>query len=222
MRNLLTALLLMSVASFAPAQQPPGVEEKGPYLGVLFSPIPEALLDHLPQLPREGGVLVTHILPDSPAFKAGLKKHDILLQFDTEKVRDGNHLARLIQSSKTGQAVKLLLMRAGRELTLEAKIDLGPVLRIAKEEGTKAPGVAKPGGPAEVSVSAVPMEGNRLKVTFEYSEAGRIRSITCAGGPAEIDRELDKLPDSVQKLAREAVQKLRALNLQVPEIKKPG
>src|SRR5687768_10459994 len=112
MRNLLPVLALVLIASFAPAQDPFAADEKGPYLGVLFSPVPEALLDHLPQLPREGGVLVTHLLPESPALKAGIKKHDILLQFDGEKIRDGHHLARLIQATKSSQVVTLLLLRA--------------------------------------------------------------------------------------------------------------
>jgi serine protease Do len=203
------------------ADEPGTGEEKGPYLGILFSPIPEALLDHLPQLPRDGGVLITHVLPDSPAAQAGLRKHDVLLHFNTEKIRDGNHLARLIQAGKAGQVVRLLLVRAGREQTVEVKIGLGPVLKIAKEEPRTAPGTAKPGGPATVSVTAVPMEGNRLRVTFEYAESGRIRSVTCAGDAAEIDREIEKLPQKVQTLARAAVKRLRELNLQKDEPSRP-
>jgi serine protease Do len=197
-------------------------EEKGPYLGILFCPIPEALLDHLPQLPRDIGVLVTHVLPDSPAAQAGLRKHDVLLHFNTEKIRDGNHLARLIQAGKPGQVVRLFLVRAGREQTLEAKIGLGPVLKIAREDPSSSPGTAKPGAPAAVSVTAVPMEGNRLKVTFEYAELGRIRTVTCAGDVADIDREIEKLPQKVQTLARAAVKRLRELNLQKNEPSRPS
>lgn len=227
MRKTLLALLLTLLAASSTRAQnyPSAVEEKGPYLGVLYCPVPEALLDHLPQLPRAGGVMITHVLPESPAAQAGLKKHDVLLHFGDRKINDGNHLARMIQSCKTGQEVRLILLRAGREVTVEAKIALGPVLKIAKEEGTKPPGVAKPGGPATVSVTAEPMEGNRLKVTFEYSDGGRIRSVTCSGDANEIDREIEKMPSKVRDLARAAVQKLRDLNLQMTDTnpsKKPG
>ena len=70
-------LLLLLAAPFVGARQneTAPAEEKGTYLGVLFCPIPDALLDHLPQLPREGGVMVTHVLPRSPADKAGLRRH---------------------------------------------------------------------------------------------------------------------------------------------------
>ena len=47
-------LLMLSLLVVSPlsADEPGAGEEKGPYLGILFCPIPEALLDHLPQLPR--------------------------------------------------------------------------------------------------------------------------------------------------------------------------
>src|SRR6266542_2079488 len=100
-------ILLLLAAPFAGASQneTAPAEEKGTYLGVLFCPIPDALLDHLPQLPREGGVLVTHVLPRSPADKAGLRRHDILLRYDDQKIRSGDHLARLIRASKNEQEV---------------------------------------------------------------------------------------------------------------------
>jgi len=218
MMNKLLFGLIVSLALVRPAlsqQNTTPSEEKGPYLGVLFSPVPEALLDHLPFLPREGGVLITHILPDSPAATAGVKKHDILLVYNGEKVRDGNHLVRLIQNGKSGQVVRLELLRGGRETSLEVKLALGPMLKVAREE-KQPPGVAKPGPPA-VSVTAVPMDGNRLQITFEYSELGRIKRVTCAGKPDEIEREIDKLPRRVQSLARVAVLKLREFNLPVGE-----
>lgn len=212
---LVLPLLALALARPAPAQsQLPPVEEKGTFLGVLFCPLPEALLDHLPQLPRDGGVLVTHVLPDSPAARAGLRRHDILLQYDNEKVRDSDHLARLIRDSKEGQQVSLVVVRGGRELRVPVKLGLGPVLKIAKDTRGSPPGVAKPGGPAAVSVTAVPMDGNRMKVTFEYSEAGKFRTLTCSGDAEQIDTQLGKLPQKVQGLARVAVRRLRDLELQ--------
>jgi len=209
-------LLLLLAAPFVGARQneTAPAEEKGTYLGVLFCPIPDALLDHLPQLPREGGVMVTHVLPRSPADKAGLRRHDILLRYDDEKIRSGDHLARLIRASKNEQEVNLLLVRVGREMKVPVRLGMGPVLQIAGEGRKEPPGVAKPGGPAAVSVTAVPMDGNLLKVTFEYSDAGKFRTVTCSGNAEQIDSQIGKLPFRVQTLARFAVKRLRDLDLQ--------
>jgi len=216
---LILLLLALPVSGWAQGETAP--DDKGTFLGVLFCPIPEALLDHLPQLPREGGVLVTHVLPDSPAAKAGVRRHDILLQYDGHKVRDGDHLARLIRAGKEGQPVELLLVRAGKEMRVAVKLGLGPVLRIASDKHGGSPGRAKPGGPAAVSVTAVPMDGNRMRVTFEYSEAGKFRSVTCSGNTREIDSQLDKLPRLVRGYARVAVDRLRQLEVQKSTPRRP-
>ena len=211
---LLLLLLVLPCSGWAQGESVP--DDKGTFLGVLFCPIPEALLDHLPQLPRESGVLVTHVLPDSPAAKAGVRRHDILLQYDGRKIRDGDHLARLIRAGKEGQQVELLLVRAGKETRVNVKLGLGPVLRIASDQQRRGPGLAKPGGPAAVSVTAVPMDGNRMRVTFEFSDAGKFRTVTCAGNAREIDSQLGKLPRKVQGYARVAVDRLRQLEVQKP------
>ena len=205
---------LLALASIGRAQGEPAPEDKGTFLGVLFCPLPEALLDHLPQLPHDSGVLVTHVLPDSPAAKAGLRRHDILLRYDGEKIRDGDHMARLIRAGKEGQQVEVVLVRAGKEMKVTVKLGLGPVLRIASEKRSGTPGAAKPGGPSALSVTAVPMDGNRMKVTFEYSDAGKFRTVTCAGSAREIDNQLEKLPRRVKGLARVAVDRLRQLEVQ--------
>src|SRR5260370_1154153 len=56
---LLLFLLALPVSGRAQGETAP--DDKGTFLGVLFCPIPEALPAHLPQLPREGGVLVTQV-----------------------------------------------------------------------------------------------------------------------------------------------------------------
>src|SRR5439155_1681204 len=145
--------------------------------------------DQLPQIPRDQGVLVTHILPDSPAAKADLRRHDILLQYGPDKIRDCDDLVRMIQADKPERKLKLLLLRAGKEMTVEVTLGLGPMLKIAKT-GPDAPGgVAKAAGSAPISISALPLEEGKMKVVIEYyvEGTGRLRTVRCEGLPAEID-----------------------------------
>ncbi|HZT79509.1 MAG TPA: PDZ domain-containing protein [Gemmataceae bacterium] len=223
----LLAGLLTALAVALPVCAAPPAEEKGPYLGVLFASVPEILYDHVPNLPQGSGVAVTHVLPDSPAVRAGLRRHDVLIRYDGEAIRDPEHFARLIQAGKPGQKVKLTLVRAGKETTAEATLALGPVLRIAPARGgaysaardgnDPARAFAKPNGPAPVSVSAQLLGGGQMKVSIEYYQdgTGRLRTVTCSGTPAEIDAEVKKkLPAAVQVLARPALERLRKLDLQ--------
>jgi hypothetical protein len=226
-RCLLLALLFLLAAPVVgwPAGSPRS-EEKGTFLGVLFSPVPEALYDQLPQLPRDQGVLVTYILPDSPASRANLRRHDILLRYDDERIRDCEHFARLIQADKPERKVKLALFRAGKETSAEVTLALGPVLRIAptrpavrehadllRDRKTNAP-------TPSVSVAATPLEDGKMKVTIEYHEdrTGRLQTITCQGVKAEIDSQVKKqLPERECNLVQIALKRIRDLNSQKPE-----
>ncbi len=219
----LLVLLLLSMpllrAQPAPAQ---AKSEKGTYLGVLFSPIPDALYDQVPNLPRNQGALVTHVLPDSPAARAELLRHDILLKYGDAKIRDCEHLAQLIQADKPNREVKLLLLRGGREMTVKVTLTLNLGLRIATGNktapaATDAPkGVAKPGNTASVSVAATPLDQGKMKVAIEYYQegTGRLRTINCEGSAAVIDGEVRKLPDRERALVQTAVQRIRDLTMQ--------
>src|SRR5262249_11234739 len=67
------------------------------------SPASDAPLRSQLQLPSASGVLVNQVMADSPAAKAGLKVHDILLEIDGKPLSDPNKLAGLVQAqgSKT-------------------------------------------------------------------------------------------------------------------------
>ncbi len=190
------------------------------YLGVLFGPVSEALYDQLPQLPRDQGVLVTQVLADSPGEKAGLHRNDILLQYNDKKIRDCDDLVRLLQTDKPGRAIKLTFLRGGKETSADAALAVGPAIRTAQEVktgvGDTAPGVAKAGGPAAVSVAATPLERGRLKVTIEFypEDEARLKTVTCEGAPDEIAGQIDKqnLPERERGMVQAALKRIRMLN----------
>jgi hypothetical protein len=219
-RALLSVALLLALgpsAGWAQKDGPaPPADERGTYLGVLFAPVPDIIYDQMPQLPRDRGAVVSHVLPDSPAVRAGLRRNDILLQYGDEKVRDCEHVARLIRDDKPDHKVRLTYLRGGKEATAEAVLALGPVLRIAqKGAGTTADdqprALAKAANPAAVNISATPLGGNSMKLTVEYYDdrTGRLLSVPCSGTPDEIDAQVTKLPEAVQKLVKVALKRLR-------------
>jgi hypothetical protein len=200
---------LLLASALAPAQSLRS-EEKGTFLGALFAPVPEALYDHLPALPRNRGVLVTHILPDSPAARAELRRHDILYQYDDTPIRDCEHFVGLIRDDKPGRTVKLLLLRGGKETKGSVTLTEGPVLRIAQAAGELRARLAAP----SVSVNATPLKDGKMKVTIAYAQrdTGQLRTLTCQGATADIDSEIRKLPERERKLVLAALQRIRELN----------
>jgi membrane-associated protease RseP (regulator of RpoE activity) len=194
--------------------------EQGTFLGVLVRPVGDqrdARTEIGPVRPQ--GVCVTEVLPDSPAARASLRPNDILLRYDNELIRDGEHLARLISRDRPTRKVKLRLLREGREQAAEVTLTLGPPLTLApgvrKSSGTSSEpaGVAKP---AAVGVIVTPLEEGKLRLTIESKGTGKVRTITCAGA-TELKHAVDGLPEHERELVRIALQRLgRAVNSATP------
>ena len=64
------------------------------------------------------GVVVEDVSTDSPASKAGIRKGDVIVEFDGEKVRSVRQLTRLVQETPTGRSVPAVLLREGQRTTV--------------------------------------------------------------------------------------------------------
>jgi serine protease Do len=61
------------------------------------------------------GVGITSVVKDSPAEKAGLKKDDVILRFDGERVTSARKLTRLVSEVAPDQSVRVGISRGGSE-----------------------------------------------------------------------------------------------------------
>ena len=95
-----------------------------PYLGIAMQEVP------LPPEWRAGvgsdqehGLLVMHVAPDGPAKRAGINLGDLIIGADAQPVHGFRHFHHMLASKRTGEAVKLRLLRAGN--ATEAEVTLG-------------------------------------------------------------------------------------------------
>jgi beta-lactamase regulating signal transducer with metallopeptidase domain len=114
-------------------------------LGVQVSKPSEALVDQL-DLPKDQGQVVEQVVPDSPAAKAGLKPHDILLELGGKAVpADYQEFVKEVQDIKADAKVDAVVLRKGKKETVK-----GITLPEAKPEpaagGFGFPGGGPPGG----------------------------------------------------------------------------
>lgn len=68
------------------------------------------------------GVGITSVAKDSPAERAGLRKDDVILRVDNDRVTSVRKLSRLISEISPDQNVKLTISRAGNEQELAVTI----------------------------------------------------------------------------------------------------
>jgi serine protease Do len=71
----------------------------------------------------EGGVLVDEVVADGPADKAGLKRSDVIVEFDGEHVRSARQFARLVQETPAGRSVKMTITRDGQRRDVQVTPD---------------------------------------------------------------------------------------------------
>jgi serine protease Do len=75
------------------------------------------------KLAAASGVVIEEVSEDSPASKAGLKKGDIVVEFDGERVRSVRQFTRLVQETPAGRRIQTSVMRDGQKVnvTLEPR-----------------------------------------------------------------------------------------------------
>jgi membrane-associated protease RseP (regulator of RpoE activity) len=84
------------------------------WLGLATEEASEALVSQL-QLEPGVGLAVTFVAPDGPAAKAGLKKNDVLVDFEGQPLVHPAQLRKLVQVRKDGDTVKLTYYRSGKK-----------------------------------------------------------------------------------------------------------
>jgi serine protease Do len=68
---------------------------------------------------KVSGVFVEDVRPDSAAEKAGLKRSDVVVEFDGERVRSARQFSRLVQETPPGRSVRATVMRDGKRTDLQ-------------------------------------------------------------------------------------------------------
>jgi C-terminal processing protease CtpA/Prc len=107
--TILALFLLLFTFNVVTAQE----NAQTPFLGIGFS------VD-------ESGIVVTKVLPDSPAATAGLAEGDIITAIDGETV-DVNKLPEAIHSFDVGNQVELSILRDSEPLSLDVTLSNVPV-----------------------------------------------------------------------------------------------
>ena len=114
----------------APQLQKRGHVTRG-LLGVNIQDVTPELAKSL-GLKESKGALVSQVVPDGPADKAGLEQGDVIVNFDGRMVGDSKDLPRIVASTPVGKTVTVKLLRDGKEVERQAKVG------VMEEENTSA------------------------------------------------------------------------------------
>ena len=97
-------------------------EVRRAYLGVQMQDITPELAQAFGIEDNRGGAVVTNVIKDSAAEKAGLKVGDVVTAVDGVSLLNADNLRNTIGLLMVGQTIKLDIIRDGKEKTLKAKV----------------------------------------------------------------------------------------------------
>ena len=162
------------------------------WLGVIVQNITPELKSKL-GLGTNQGALVSDVVPGGPAEKAGIKRGDVILQFDGTAIRNSPDLPFVVASTPIGKTVGVDVMRDSQRMNLQVKTE---ELRGDFEEAP--PGEAQPY--LGMQVQEITPE---LAKNYDLSRSSGIIVVEVADGspaaeagliPADIIVEIDKQP----------------------------
>jgi serine protease Do len=92
------------------------------WLGVSISEVSDTKAREA-KLAKLAGVYVDSIQSNSPAAKAGVKPHDIIVEYNGHAVEGVLQFRRLVTETPPGRSISMRVWRAGRPQTLSAKVE---------------------------------------------------------------------------------------------------
>jgi serine protease Do len=184
------------------------------WLGVNVQSVDKALATSY-GLSSARGVIVTQVTADSPAAGSGVKVGDLILEFDGKIVKDSRDLSRLIAGATIGRPVKLALIRAKAQRTVNVV--------LTEREGDEQKATADE-GPVELTGAANALgvdlvvidDTHRRRYSIGRSVTGvlvdRVASRGVAAGKLRrgdviVEMDFQAVPDG--KTARAAIDRAR-------------
>ncbi|MEA5112614.1 MAG: DegQ family serine endoprotease [Geobacteraceae bacterium] len=104
------------------------------WLGVSVQPVTPELAQSF-GLQAEKGALISEVMKDSPAEKAGFQVGDIILEFNGKQITEMNELPRLAAVTPVGKKAKVKLLRKGK--VIEKSVTIEKMVETASETPAK-------------------------------------------------------------------------------------
>ena len=108
-----------------------GTVERG-FLGVSIQDLDAKMAESL-GMKNAGGTIIVEVVEDSPAYEAGLKEGDVILEVDGKRVDNSSKLKLLISSNRPGDETKLLILSNKKKKTVYVTLDKYPEDNISQK-----------------------------------------------------------------------------------------
>jgi serine protease Do len=189
-----------------------GSVERG-WLGVSIQNLTPDLAEAL-GLADTAGAMVTQVMPNSPAEKAGLKSGDVILGFAGKTVEDSRGLARTVAQHPAQTKAAITLWRDGKEQKLALVTGLQPSSEKLAATSGVTPDASFHSSALDAQLAALTPE-NRARYGIDEQMSGVLVLDVRPGSPAEqslrpgdVIRKVDNTevssPQTVEQMVEQA------------------
>ena len=180
----------------------PAVEKKTEYfIGVSLEPVYDALRAQL-SLGADRGVVISDVTTDSPAEKAGIAKHDIVLTLGDMPIDSPDTLAKQVQALQD-KPTTMTLLHAGKQVTISI------TAAIRKVEASPPQGVIQYLVTPDRAFNELKLQGGRGVVDSATFLRGSSDSFL-RGSPGDVQNRRDLMDTNLK-----AVQRIEALEKEI-------
>jgi serine protease Do len=148
------------------------------WLGVSIQPLTPELAKSFGAKDNKG-VLLSEVMPESPAAKAGLQSGDIMLEFQGKKMEAPADLQRAVGLTSPGASAKVKVWRDQAEKTVDVKIGEAP------DEQREARGPGQRSGKSALGLDVRPITPDIARQLNLRTTEGVIVARVDDGSPAE-------------------------------------
>jgi serine protease Do len=167
-------------------------------------------------LTRSKGALVSDVVKDSPAGRAGIVRGDVILGLNGKEIRDVSSLRNMVAQSRAGSEIMLKVRRSGKEFTVKVT-----VAELPREVAEVQPDQLPHDTEARVLTGLTVMDLSReivRQLGFDKDEKGVVVVRVEPGSPAD-DAEIKK-GDIIKEINKKEIYNLEGFNRIATRIKR--
>jgi Do/DeqQ family serine protease len=176
-------------------------------LGVTVQQVTEDMAQSL-GLERAGGAIVSSVVPDSAADRAGIEQGDVIRSFNGQPVQDFNSLRNRVADAKPGSEASVVVIRDGEDKSLTVKLDEAR----ARSDERNARAAAGEDDKAALGVSVAPLTpelANRLGLKDRDAKGVVIQDVNPDGRAADAGLRPGDVIEQVNRKRVESLDDLR-------------
>jgi serine protease Do len=197
-------------------------ETRRGWLGVRIQSVTDEIADSLNIKPPRGA-LVAGVEDKGPAKPAGIESGDVIVKFDGKDIREMRDLPRVVADTPVGKDVQVVVIRKGKEVTLNVK--LGRLEDSERQASLTVP-ADEPKSPPPAVKTALGIQLATLSddLRKKYKIRDGVKGIVILGVDASSPAADKRLAagDVIVEVAQEAVANADEFEAKIDKLKKAG